>query len=118
MKHPADLASVSKEDAERAYSMDEVIRIINAWKRNDQRRKEHFPQSQIINIEEFKDDKEILSKNEQMKEIEAEFDKQFKKRVVAGPVQGIRKNPAHQELKHLRCLLVKIYMNCRTPGVQ
>ena len=43
--------------------------------------------------------KKSLSKNEQMKELEAEFDKQFKKRVVAGPVQGIRKNPAHQELE-------------------
>ena len=60
VKHPADLASVSKEDAERAYSMDEVIRIINAWEtRMIKEVKEHFPQSQIINIEDFKDDKEI-----------------------------------------------------------
>ena len=41
--------------------MDEVIRIINAWEtRMIEEVKEHFLQSQIINIEDFKDDKEIL----------------------------------------------------------
>ena len=43
--------------------------------------------------------KKSPSKNEEMKKMEAQFDKEFKKRVVAGPVQGIRKNPAHKELE-------------------
>ena len=59
VKHPADLASVSKEDAERAYSMDEVIRIINDWEsRMVKEVKEHFPKSHITKIEtkEFNDE--------------------------------------------------------------
>jgi len=59
VKHPADLASVSREDAQRAYSMDEVIRIINDWEsRMVKEVKEHFPKSHITKIEtkEFNDE--------------------------------------------------------------
>ena len=60
VKHPADLASVSKEDAQRAYSLDEVCRIINHWETKMVTEvKDHFPKAEIINIKDFKDDTEI-----------------------------------------------------------
>ena len=106
VKHPADLASVSKEDAERAYSMDEVIRIINAWEtRMIKEVKEHFPQSQIINIEDFKDDKEIPSKNEQMKELEAAVDKKLDEMIAHQELEAPSLSPRQDMLRTVERLV-------------